>query len=338
MKQQYRIGIFGGSGFIGSSLARYLSRSFRVKVFDIVPPKDLDSFGVEYHYCDIRRYDQVERALKDIDLVINTAIIQIPSINDQKKLGYEVNIIGTENICRAVDKSPTTKGLILAGSWHVIGERELNGVINEEFGFRPDKVEDRAKLYALSKIAQETIVRFYNEMSEKFFGVIRMGTVLGEGMPEKTAANIFITRGLRGETLTVFKHSRHRPMLYVDIDDVCMAYERFAFKILEGKIRKGKEGLSNIVNVYYPEPITVLELAEIVRDSIIELTEGKIRPSIEIVDHGEPELFSEDDKFRIKVDITKLKELLGIEKLLSPRDAIKKIIRKRLKDLNSDQF
>jgi len=50
----------------------------------------------------------------------------------------------------------------------------------------------------LAKIAQESIVRFYDEMSEKVFGIVRMGTVLGEGMPEKTAANIFITNGLRG--------------------------------------------------------------------------------------------------------------------------------------------
>jgi nucleoside-diphosphate-sugar epimerase len=36
-------------------------------------------------------------------------------------------------------------------------------------------------------------------MSEKIFGIIRMGTVLGDGMLEKTAANIFIERALRGE-------------------------------------------------------------------------------------------------------------------------------------------
>ena len=35
----------------------------------------------------------------------------------------------------------------------------------------------RARLYALSKMAQEAIVRFYDEMSNKIFGIIRMGTV-----------------------------------------------------------------------------------------------------------------------------------------------------------------
>jgi len=225
---------------------------------------------------------------------------------------------------------PNVKGMILAGSWHTIGERELSGVINEEFGFRPDKVEDRARLYALSKIAQEAIVRFYDEMSDKIYGIIRMGTVLGEGMPKKTAANIFITRGLRGEPITPYKHSMYRPMLYVDIEDVCRAFEMFARKILNGELEKTGNSLSHIVNVYYPEPITILELAEIIRNAIVKYTGGKINPRIEVVDQGKPLFFTEEDKDKIKVDITKVKKLLGLEKLTSPIESIEKIIKKDL--------
>jgi hypothetical protein len=35
----------------------------------------------------------------------------------------------------------------------------LEGVVDEEFGYRPDKVEERAKIYALSKVCQESVVR-----------------------------------------------------------------------------------------------------------------------------------------------------------------------------------
>lgn len=107
-----------------------------------------------------------------MDLVIHTSIVQIPLINEEKRLGYEVNIVGTQNVCRAVEENARIKGMILTGSWHTIGERGLRGIIDEEFGFRPDKVEDRARLYALSKIAQECIVRFYDEMSDKIYGII----------------------------------------------------------------------------------------------------------------------------------------------------------------------
>jgi len=39
-----------------------------------------------------------------------------------------------------------------------------------------------------------------------------------------------------------------------------------------------------VLNFVYPEPITILELAEIVRDIIIKLTNGRRVPKIEIVD------------------------------------------------------
>ena len=329
--ERYKVAVIGGAGFVGFSLAKHLSPLFDVEILDIKKPKKGKLDNCVFKLCDIRDCTQVKRALADVDLVIHTAIIQIPLINENKRLAYEVNLLGTHNVCKTVDELPNVRGMILAGSWHTIGEKELSGVINEEFGFRPDKVEDRARLYALSKVAQESIVRFYDEMSDKIYGIIRTGTVLGEGMPEKTAANIFITRGLRGEPITPYKHSMYRPMLYVDIEDVCRAYEIFAKKILNGELEKTGNSLSHIVNVYYPKPITILELAKIVRDTIVKYTDGKTNPRIEIIDQGRPLLFTKEDKYKIiKVDITKAKKLIGLKKLTSPTESIEKIIKNRL--------
>jgi len=325
---RYKIGIIGGSGFVGFYLANYLRSLFDVKILDIKEPRGALS-KLKFEPFDVRSYEQVKKAFKNIDLAIHTAIVQIPLINENKRLGYEVNFLGTQNVCRAVDELSNLKGMLLAGSWHTIGEREISGVVDEEFGYRPDKVEDRARLYAISKIAQETIVRFYDEMSEKIYGVIRTGTVLGEGMPEKTAANIFMTRGLRGEPITPYKHSMFRPMLYVDIEDVCKAYKRFAMKIVEGKLEKTGNSLSRVVNVYYPEPITILELAEIVRDAITKHTHGIVKPPIEVIDQGKPMLFKKEDKDKMKVNVKKAKELLGLEKFTSPIESIEKIIKSR---------
>jgi UDP-glucose 4-epimerase len=326
-----KIAVVGGAGFVGKSLARHLSKKFQVKILDVKPiPEDLKRFVTHVH-CDVRNYQEIANGLNDVSLVIHTAIVQIPLINENKSLGYQVNIIGTQNVCKAVEENPNVKGMILTGSWHTVGERELKGIIDEEFGFRPDKVEDRARLYALSKIAQESIVRFYDEMSNKIYGIIRMGTILGEGMPEKTAANIFIERGLKGETITPYKHSMHRPMLYANIGDICRAFEAYAKKILDHEIEKSSNSLAHIVNVYYPEPITILELAEIIKESIIECTSGKVKPKIEIVDNHVPLLFTKEDKNRIKVDVNKAKKLLGLEKLKSPRESIREIVKLRVK-------
>lgn len=340
--RRWVVGITGGAGYIGSSLAHHLRGIFNVKLLDVKMPGQKFGDMVSFQLCDVRNLEEVEKALEDVDLLIHAAVVQIPLINEQKRLGYEVDFLGTHNVCQVVDESTRTKGLILAGSWHTVGERGLRGVIDEEFGFRPDKVEDRARLYALAKIAQESIVRFYDEMCEKVFGIIRMGTVLGEGMPEKTAANIFIENGLQGLPITPFRRSMFRPMLYVDISDVCKAYESFVWKILNDEISTDVDtnSLTHIFNLYYPEPITILELAEIIRDSCSENSEGKINPRMKIVDKNyHPHIFSQGDKKLIKANADKALKFLELGRLRSPKESLEEIIKLRItRVLNSSSI
>jgi len=327
------VGIVGGSGYVGSSLVKHLGRFFEVKVLDTAPLTEGLHQNVEHANCDIRKYDDVVEGLRDTDVVIHTAIVQIPRINEERWLGYQVNVLGTQNICRAVEACDTIKGMIVAGSWHVIGESGLRGVVDEGFGFRPDKVEDRARLYVLSKIAQESIVRLYDEASCKPYGVIRLGTVLGEGMPKQTAANLFIENALCGKAITPFKHSMYRPMLYVDIEDICKAFSVFAAKILSGSIEKRKNSLDHIVNVYYPKPVTVLELAEIVSRAVAKHSEGRLKPKIDVVDMGHPSPFNESSSLQIEVNAGKASDFLGLSELVSPEDSVERIVAKRIKSL-----
>ena len=331
---RHKIGVVGGSGFVGLALAKHFAKSFQVKVVDKNPIREKVRGRITFEPCDIRKYDEAESSLSDVDLVIHAAIIQIPLINEAKRLGYEVNVLGTQNLCKVVDKNPQIKGLILTSSWHVFGESKIRGVINEEFGFRPDKVQERARLYALCKIAQETVVRLYDEFSEKIFGVVRLGTVLGDGMPEKTAANLFISKGLRREAITPYKDSMYRPMLYIDIGDVQRGVESYAKKILNGEVCKEANSLHHIVNLCWPEPVTVFELAEIVRDLVIKCTNGKINPAIKIVDTGQPSLFSPGDKKLMEVDISKARGFLGLKNLVSPNKSLERVISKRINRMN----
>jgi nucleoside-diphosphate-sugar epimerase len=211
----------------------------------------------------------------------------------------------------------------------VFGERELRGTLDEEFGFRPDKIEDRAKLYAMCKIAQEAIIRITAETSSKSYGIIRLGTVLGERMPRLTAANIFIDKALSGEPITPFRHTQHRPMLYVDIQDVCLAFESFANVILEGRLTEQKLKVE-IINLVSPHPITVIELARMIRMRINRLTDGKINPEIKVIDKGVKQIFSPQDKKLFRVDNSKARTFLGSKNLTNPQQSIDRIIRNRI--------
>jgi len=76
----------------------------------------------------------------------------------------------------------------------------------------------------------------------------------------------------------------HRPILYVDLLDICKVFKTFSEIILDGKVTKENDSLHHIINVMYPEPVTILELAEMIRNIITELTNSKICPPIEIIE------------------------------------------------------
>lgn len=323
------VAVVGGSGFVGYSLANHLKKSFLVRIVDKRPPPSIEGF--DYQQCDITKFGEVRQALEDVDFVIHTAIVQIPLINENKRMGYEVNILGTQNVCEAVNCSEIAKGFLLTGTWHVFGERNLHGIINEEFGFKPDNVEKRAQIYALCKVAQEAIVRFYDAMSEKVYGVIRLGTVLGEGMPEKTAANIFISKGLKGEALTPYKHSMNRLMLYVDIEDVCLSFEIFARNILDNVVEKSS--MDRVLNLFWPHPITIFNLAHMIAQTIDKQSGGRIKPNVEIVETQEKGNEAYEDKGSFTVDITKMKKLLNSSSLTDPSLTIEKIVKNKLNSI-----
>jgi UDP-glucose 4-epimerase len=325
-----KISITGGSGYVGTALCKTLQNEFEVQVLDRKRGETAEKNFVE---CDIRDNSEVEKGISESDLVIHAAIIQIPEVNDNKKLGYDVNILGTHNVCEAVQKSRRCKGLILVSSWHTMGERGIAGTVDEKFGLRPDMVEERARAYALSKMGQEAIVRLHDESSEdKVFGLIRIGTALGENMPPMTAANLFINAALKGDAMTPYEHSMYRPMLFVDILDVSRAFKAFASKILEGKIKPTGNSLEHIANVYYPEAITIYGLAEIIRDSVTNISNGKITPRIEVVKKGEPMLFVPESKQAMKLNLAKSKELLGLDHLTHPKETLNRIISVRMRE------
>jgi nucleoside-diphosphate-sugar epimerase len=332
-KLMIKIAIIGGGGFIGSTLANYFTNkaNYKVTAIDLKFQKEKLNDNINLIECDVRDYNALEKALKDQDLVIYSAIIQIPMINVEKRLAFEVNTRGLINACEISYLSDTIKGFILTGSWHVFGENGLEGIINEEFGFRPDKVAERAKLYVLSKINQETIVRIYDEFSDKVFGVIRLATVLGNEMPKKTAANIFIENAINGRPLTPYNDSMYRPMLYVDINDVCRAFYSYSNKIIENKVSKNKNSIEHIYNILWPQPINIEDLANIIRDLVIEITNGNLIPKIEIIDTKKQILFHKEDKNKISLSVDKIIKELNLKELTDPKITLEKIIRERLK-------
>ena len=78
------IAITGGSGYIGSTLAKHLSKNFDIKLLDITPTKQQLDDSISFQVCNVTNYKEVEKSLQNVDMVIHASIIQIPVINEQK--------------------------------------------------------------------------------------------------------------------------------------------------------------------------------------------------------------------------------------------------------------
>ena len=319
-----------GCGFIGTTLAKFLSKKMDVVTLDVLPqPDSLKNLNIPHKTVDVRNRELLKQEIGTPKVIIHTAIIQIPQIIEEKQLGYDVNVVGTQNLCEIVSSSDIS-GMILISSWHTYGERELDGIIQEDIGYFPDNVEERAKLYALSKTIQECMIRFFDEKDDtKLFGAIKIGTALGNGMPKGTAANIFIQKAISGESITPFKHSMNRPMFYVSVDDICKTTEKYIDSIINQTLQK-TNSIDHIMNVAYPDPISILDLANFVKDSVQKHSDGKTIPEISIIDKSIPEIGSPDDKNKIHLDVSKIKKYLGIDVLQKPQDVIDDLVKSNM--------
>ncbi len=74
----------------------------------------------------------------------------------------------------------------------------------------------------------------------------------------------------------------------------------------------------------------IIDLADLIIDSVKKNSSGKILPKLSIVDLGIEETDSQIVEKSTQIDISKINEYLNISSLTKPEDMIDQIIRSRL--------
>lgn len=164
------IGIIGGSGFIGSRLAHLLSVS--QKEFKIIDKRESPIFNEKCSIVDIRDYELLKEALTGCDTVINLAAEHRDDVTP-KSLYDEVNVQGSENVCKACDELGINR-IIFTSSVAV-------------YGFAPKGTDERGDInyfndYGRTKWEGEIKYRNWLEgcETEKSLTIIRPTAVFGE--------------------------------------------------------------------------------------------------------------------------------------------------------------
>jgi len=192
--------ITGGTGFIGSHLARKLvSLGYDVVLFDFYPNehsiKDI-SPQVKIVKGDVSDYQQLANTLKahNIGSVIHAAALLSIAAADELTKAYKVNIEGTFNLLEAC-RLQGIKKVVFLSSLATFGP-------NTPFPFHEKSYREPASIYGVSKVVGEVLGTFYHQTHGMDFRCARLAVIIGPGRRGQGATvsfSQFVERVVLGE-------------------------------------------------------------------------------------------------------------------------------------------
>lgn len=201
--------VFGGSGFIGSHVADFLTeKGYDVTIFDIRPSPYLKS-GQNMIVSDIINTEEVKTAVKDMPVVYNFAgIADIDEANNKPVETIKYNILGNANILEAVKHSSIYR-YIFASTLYVYS--------------------DSGSFYRDSKIACELYIQDYNKVYSIPYTILRYGSIYGPRSQGRDRIYQLTCQALT-EKKMVYPGSGEEMREYIHVEDAA----RYSVEILDG--------------------------------------------------------------------------------------------------------
>ena len=164
--------IFGGSGFFGMHLCRYLAARpeiGRIIVADLVPPRE-QAPNVEYFHCDVRETISIET--EGVPLIYNFAAVHTtPGHPDWEY--YWTNVRGAIEVCRFAERAGAEQ-IIFTSTMGVFGPQESQ--VDDDTTPQPVTAYGRSKLLA-EKVHED----WRNARPERRLVIVRPAVTFGEG-------------------------------------------------------------------------------------------------------------------------------------------------------------
>ncbi|MCD6286672.1 MAG: GDP-mannose 4,6-dehydratase [Anaerolineae bacterium] len=262
-----RLLVTGGAGFIGSHLVDALvDAGHEIIVLDDLSVGKRHNFA---HHLGNARFQFVEGSVLDARLVGEliaqvdaiyhlAAVVGVKYIVDNPVRGMRVNIRGTENVLEAAQR--TGAKVLVASSSEVYGK-------STQVPFRE---EDNALLgatsvprwsYALSKMLDEHLAFAYTRQTGLPTVAVRYFNAYGPRLDPKGYGSViarFMTQALCGQPLSVYGDG----------------LQTRSFTCVEDTVRgtiaamMSDRGVGQAFNIGYPMEVTIVALADLVRDAV----------------------------------------------------------------------
>lgn len=303
--------VTGAGGFIGSHLTEYLvDLNANVKAFvrynsrndwgllELLPKEKLEQ--VEVIMGDIRDFDAVRQAMKDVDIVFHLAsLISIPYSYIHPREVVETNVLGTLNVLMAAKENGVDR-FVHTSTSEVYGTAKYVP-IDENHPLQGQSP------YSASKIAADKLAESFYYSFDLPVAIIRPFNTYGPRQSARAVIPTIITQALTSDK--VYVGNLHPTRDYTYIEDTVRAFIMIA---------ECKKAIGEVINIGSNFEISIGDLAKkiislIGRDVKLVVDPKRIRPKRSEVE-------------RLWCDNTKAKKLLGWEPKISLEEGLKRTI------------
>ena len=201
-KEPYKIGLVGGSGFVGRNFIKMYANRFDIK--DISR-----SSGAIAEYSS----NELEKAMKDCDSIVIMAAKKVNQNENQSLALYFDNVEIIENTLIACNKLGI-KNIVYLSSRCVYSNSQKvpiaeNGIIAP------------INYYGISKYTGELLCEYYNRVHKTNIKILRLSQIIGENQ-SGYMVDSFINKAINNVPLTVYGKSLGKRD-YIYIKDACKA-------------------------------------------------------------------------------------------------------------------
>jgi len=314
--------ITGGAGFIGSHVAEILvAKGDHVTVIDDLSTGDLENIihlkkntNFKFYLGSILKEDLMERLIKEADVVYHlAAAVGVKNIIDNPMESLEVNVKGTEMVLEKANKFGQKK-VILASTSEIYG-KDRPGV--KAFKETDDRVMGQTTIsrwgYACSKALDEFLAMAYSREKKLPILILRFFNTCGPRQTGRYGMVIprFVKQALMNHDITIYGDGE-QTRCFSHVNDTVEATIKLA---------NSKKAVGEAFNVGNPQPISINDLAERIKQMTSSRSEIIRIPYERAYEEGF------EDMIHRRPDISKTKETIGFNPKYKTDDILKDVIR-----------
>lgn len=289
--------IFGGSGFLGEAVKSLLDKN-NIDNYTVSRTNQKSDYNI-----DISIYKDFEYLPNDyFTIIINCATI-LPGGNylDSEYLDqiYKTNILGSQNICKWIDKQNTINKIINCSTLVVVKKPWTANLTEEDVNTYP---EGKHVLYCSSKLTQELLFKTFTNDKKITLTQIRFSSLYGENMNINSLICNLIEKVKKREDINI-TNGNFVSADFLHVEDAA----KIILKALQNEINGVLNGASGIET-------TILDLAKVINKLY----------NYSVIIHNLEGLNVEEDRCLISVE--KLNKYIDCNKFIALEDGIKKML------------